>query len=68
VGYGAVRCGATKITDSMFYEAARSLSLQVSKENLASGSIYPNLNDIRQITAKVARGRLHRFLFSQEGC
>ena len=46
---------AQHITDSMFYEAAKALASQVTKEELASGSCYPNLNNIRRITANVAR-------------
>lgn len=56
VGYGAVMCRSKSITDSMFYAAAKELSLQVTREDLNNGSVYPDLRNIRDITAKIAAG------------
>ncbi len=56
VGYGATACGAQVVSDHMFYEAARKLSLEVSEKNLACGKLYPDIENIRQITASVAKG------------
>ncbi|CAD7924671.1 unnamed protein product [Amoebophrya sp. A120] len=56
VGYGAVQCKAEKITNTMFYEAARKLALQTKVEDLKKGSVYPELGRIREITANVAAG------------
>ncbi len=54
VGLGAVICQATKITDSMFYIAAKTLANLVKEEDLKKGRVYPDLNDIREISAQIA--------------
>jgi malate dehydrogenase (oxaloacetate-decarboxylating)(NADP+) len=54
VGLGAVVCEATKITDSMFYIAAKTLADLVKEEDLKKGRVYPDLNDIREISAHIA--------------
>eukprot|EP00392_Amoebophrya_sp_AT5.2_P019499 g20354.t1 len=56
VGYGGVQCKAKAISNAMFYEAARKLSLLVKTEDLEKGSAYPDLKRIREITAHVATG------------
>jgi len=56
IGYGAAMCGAQSVTEPMFYEGARRLALQVKKEELDKGMVYPSLAGIRSITAQVARG------------
>ncbi|CAD7935385.1 unnamed protein product [Amoebophrya sp. A25] len=55
VGYGAVQCNACTVTNSMFYQAAKALSDEVTVEDLQKGSVYPELSKIRSITANVAR-------------
>ncbi len=54
VGLGAVLCRAKRITDRMFYAAARTLADQVSEDSLAMGSLYPDLGLIREISAQIA--------------
>jgi len=54
VGLGAVVCQATKITDSMFYTAAKTLANLVKEEDLKKGRVYPDLNNIREISAHIA--------------
>ena len=54
VGMGAVACRAARITDRMFYAAARTLAQQVSEESLAAGCLYPDLKLIREISAQIA--------------
>ncbi len=54
VGMGAVSCRASRITDSMFYAAASALAEQVSEDSLAAGRLYPDLADIREISAEIA--------------
>ena len=54
VGLGAIVCEATKITDSMFYIAAKTLADLVKEEDLKKGRIYPDLNDIREISSHIA--------------
>ncbi|MEN8375653.1 MAG: NAD-dependent malic enzyme [Gemmatimonadota bacterium] len=54
VGLGAVSCQARTVTDAMFLAAARSLAAQVSEAQLEQGSIYPPLNEIRDISLNIA--------------
>ena len=50
MGLGAVACKASRITEEMFLVAARALTEMVSEEDLALGSIYPPLTDIREVS------------------
>jgi malate dehydrogenase (oxaloacetate-decarboxylating)(NADP+) len=54
IGLGAIVCGATKITDEMFHTAARTLAHMVTDEELAAGTLYPDLGKIRQISLAIA--------------
>ena len=54
VGLGAVVCGASKVTDEMFFTAAKTLAHMVTEEELNAGTIYPDLGKIRQITLAIA--------------
>ncbi len=54
VGLGAVVCGATKVTDQMFFTAAKTLARMVTEEELSAGTIYPDLGKIRQISLAIA--------------
>lgn len=54
VGMGVVACGASRVTDSMFLTAAKSLASQVTEDDLALGRMYPPLGDIRKVSAKIA--------------
>jgi malate dehydrogenase (oxaloacetate-decarboxylating)(NADP+) len=54
VGLGAVVCGATKVTDEMFFTAAKTLAHMVTEEELSAGTIYPDLGKIRQISLAIA--------------
>ncbi|MBT8059142.1 MAG: NAD-dependent malic enzyme, partial [Gammaproteobacteria bacterium] len=54
VGLGGVVCGAEKITDEMFFTAAKTLAHMVTEEELRSGTIYPDLGKIRQISLAIA--------------
>ena len=54
VGLGAVICGARKVTDEMFYMAAKTLAHMVTEEELSSGTVYPDLGKIRQISLAIA--------------
>ena len=54
VGLGAVVCGATKVTDEMFFTAAKTLAHMVTEEELNAGTIYPDLGKIRQISLAIA--------------
>ncbi|MEL7025362.1 MAG: NAD-dependent malic enzyme [Pseudomonadota bacterium] len=54
VGLGAVAIGATRVTDVMFLEAARCLANLIRDEDLAVGTLYPPLTQIRQVSLAVA--------------
>ena len=54
IGLGAVVCEARKITDEMFLAAARALSDRVEADDLAAGSIYPPLSDLRSLSLSIA--------------
>ncbi len=54
VGLGAIVAEAREVTDAMFAAAADQLASEVSPRDLASGSIFPPINDIRRVTARIA--------------
>jgi malate dehydrogenase (oxaloacetate-decarboxylating)(NADP+) len=54
VGMGAVCCKASRVTDRMFYAAARSLAEQVGEDSLSVGRLYPDLTLIREISTQIA--------------
>jgi len=54
VGLGVLLSRATRVTDTMFYAAARTLAEGVSQESLDRGLLYPRLREIRGVSAKIA--------------
>ncbi len=54
VGLGVVAVGAKRVTDEMFFEAARALAALVTKEDLDQGSLFPPLTKVREISARIA--------------
>jgi len=54
VGLGAVAGGARKVTGEVFFTAAKTLAHIVTEEELAAGTIYPDLGKIRQISLAIA--------------
>jgi malate dehydrogenase (oxaloacetate-decarboxylating)(NADP+) len=54
IGLGAVVCRARCIPDAMFLTAARTLADLVTPADLARGSLYPPLGNIRRISLAVA--------------
>ncbi len=54
VGLGAIAVRARHITEAMFLAAARALAAQVSAQDLAQGSLYPSLRDVREVSAQIA--------------
>ncbi len=54
VGLGLVAVRATRATDAMFLEAARTLAAMVGEDDLAQGSLYPPLSRVREVSAAIA--------------
>jgi len=54
IGLGAVVCRTRRIPDELFLAAARTLADLVTPDDLASGSLYPPLRDIRRISLAIA--------------
>ena len=55
VGLGVIAAGARRVTDTMFYAAARTLAEGVSQASLDQGLLYRRLRDIRSVSAVIAR-------------
>lgn len=53
LGLGAVFARAKWMPDGMFLVAAKKLAELVSEEDLAQGSLYPPLSDIRPVSVKI---------------
>jgi len=54
VGLGVVTVRSSRVTDTMFMAAARTLAASVSDEDLAQGSLYPALSRVREVSARIA--------------
>lgn len=54
VGLAAVVCQATRVTDRMLYAAAKALSQCLTEEEIANGQVFPSVENIRNVTLKVA--------------
>jgi malate dehydrogenase (oxaloacetate-decarboxylating)(NADP+) len=54
VGLGVIATEATRVTDEMFFEAAKALAREVSDDDLAKGRVYPSLSRIREVSLAIA--------------
>ncbi len=54
VGLGALVAEAREVTDDMFAAAADRLADEVRADDLAEGSLFPPIRDLRRVTASVA--------------
>ncbi|MBA4136990.1 MAG: NAD-dependent malic enzyme [Opitutus sp.] len=54
VGLGVIASESTRVTDEMFYSAARVLAGLVTENDLKLGRIYPDLNRIREVSLAIA--------------
>jgi malate dehydrogenase (oxaloacetate-decarboxylating)(NADP+) len=54
VGLGLLLTGARRVTDEMFFAAARALAAQVSAADLERGRVFPAAGCMREVAAAVA--------------
>ena len=54
MGLGVIACGARRVTDDMFFAAARTLASAVTHSELTQGSLFPPLGRLRDISASIA--------------
>jgi malate dehydrogenase (oxaloacetate-decarboxylating)(NADP+) len=54
VGMGVIVSAARRVTDEMFFVAAKTLAGLVTEEDILRGRIYPELRHIRQVSAAIA--------------
>jgi malate dehydrogenase (oxaloacetate-decarboxylating)(NADP+) len=56
MGLGLIIAGAIRVHDDMFLTAAEALANTLSKEQLEQGLLYPPLEQIRDISARIGAG------------
>ncbi|KAJ2520652.1 hypothetical protein H4217_001895 [Coemansia sp. RSA 1939] len=54
IGLGAVLCKPARITDTMFYAVSKALANSLSSDERARGELYPRIERIRQVSARLA--------------
>jgi malate dehydrogenase (oxaloacetate-decarboxylating) len=54
MGLGVLLSEAREVTDGMFAAAADQLAAEIRSEDLASGSLFPPIHDLRRVTARIA--------------
>ncbi len=54
IGLGVIASGATRVSDEMFFEAAKALSNETTDEDFAIGRVFPSLEHARKVSAKIA--------------
>jgi malic enzyme len=59
VGLGCMLAQARVVDEGVFLVAAQRLTSLVSQERLASGAIYPDQNELRTVSARIAEAVIH---------
>ena len=54
VGLGVIASQSSRVTDEMFFVAAKTLASLVTDDDIAMGRVYPDLQRIREVSAKIA--------------
>jgi malic enzyme len=54
MGLGVVCCRAKKVTNAMFYAAAKKLASIVPEEDVQAGRVYPDIAKIREVSRTIA--------------
>ena len=65
VGLGMISCKARTIPDSVFLESAKALAQSVSEQDLSNGSIYPKIDEIREVSLNIATA-VAKFAYANE--
>jgi malate dehydrogenase (oxaloacetate-decarboxylating) len=60
VGLGALAAEARMVSDGMFAAAAAALADAVAPADLANGSLFPPVSDLRRVTGQVAEAVVHK--------
>jgi malic enzyme len=64
VGLGVLVSEAQEVTEELFLAAAAALSDAVSVEDRATGSLFPRIEELRRVTARVAEAVVREALNS----
>ena len=67
VGLGTLVAEARTVTDGMFAAAAARLAELVSAEDLAAGSLFPPVSQLRRVTTQVAEAVVRQVLSQGNG-
>ncbi len=54
IGLGIIASHSTRVTQEMFYEAAKALAGTVSSADLSKGRVFPGLDHVRKVSAVIA--------------
>lgn len=54
VGFGAVMAKSARVSDGMLLAAARAVAAAVPPADLAAGTLYPQIRDLRSVSLRVA--------------
>lgn len=54
IGLGVIASRSRRVTQEMFYEAARALAGSVGAEDLNKGRVFPSLDRVREVSAHIA--------------
>ena len=65
IGLGVICARASRVTDAMFYVAAEALASCLDEDTLRSGSIFPPLSRIRDVSACIA-GEVARLAYEED--
>ncbi|MFO8101933.1 MAG: NAD-dependent malic enzyme [Dehalococcoidia bacterium] len=53
LGLGVIACGASRVTNEMFFAAAKVLAHEVSASDLKQGLLYPPLTRVREVSLAI---------------
>jgi malic enzyme len=67
VGLAVVACKAYRVTDKMFYLAAKTLGNLVTEEDISVGLLYPRVSRIRSVSFSIAV-EVAKLIFEEDLC